>query len=393
MMVMRHLFSIIFCLIVLSLSTSCKEKKRRDITPWGTEMDADTATADAAYDLRDIMANGELIMLTISGPETYFDYRDHGMGLQYMLCQQFAQKLGVSLRVELCKDTAEMVRRLQDGDGDIVAFQLPRTTHGVTFAGARVDSLKTSWAVRKGNTELADTLNSWFRPTFIAEARRQEDFLLSAKSVKRRTYAPVMNRAKGEISKYDSFFQQYASICRWDWRLMAAQCYQESNFDPQARSWAGACGLMQIMPSTAVHLGLDRGRMFDPESNIAAAAKFIKELESKFQDIPAGERTNFVLASYNGGSYHVRDAMALAQKYGKDPHRWNDVREFVLKLREPAGYNDPVVKNGYMRGNETADYVDRINQRWAEYRGVARAGFSNGSSAPARSSKGNRFSI
>ncbi len=390
---MRHLFSTILCLIVLSLSTSCREKKHRDITPWGTEMDADTATADATYDLGDIMANGELIMLTISGPETYFDYRDHGMGLQYMLCQQFAQKLGVSLRVELCKDTAELVRRLQDGDGDIVAFQLPRTTRGVAFAGARVDSLKTSWAVRKGNTELADTLNSWFRPALIAEARRQEEFLLSAKSVKRRTYAPVMNRAKGEISKYDSFFQQYASLCRWDWRLMAAQCYQESNFDPQARSWAGACGLMQIMPSTADHLGLERGRMFDPESNIAAAAKFIKELEGNFQDIPAGERTNFVLASYNGGSYHVRDAMALAQKHGKNPHRWSDVREFILKLREPAGYNDPVVKNGYMRGDETADYVDRINQRWAEYRGVARAGFSNGSSAPARSSKGNRFSI
>ncbi len=390
---MRALYSILLLICLILSAASCKKEQRHDVTPWGTEMGYDSTKTDNLYGLDDIVANGEMIMLTIDGPETYYDYHNHGMGLEYLLCQKFAERIGVSLRVELCKDTAELVARLQKGDGDVVAFQLPRATKGVDFAGAHIDSLATSWAVKKGNKELADTLNRWFKPQLIAEMRQQETFLLSARSIKRRTYAPVLNRAKGEISKYDSYFQQYAAVARWDWRLLAAQCYQESNFDPQARSWAGACGLMQIMPATASHLGLPQSEVFNPERNIAAAAKYIQQLSSQFQDIPAGERVSFVLASYNGGGFHLRDAMALAKKHGKNPHSWYDVSEFVLKLKDPAYYRDPVVKHGYMRGTETVDYVDRIMQRWAEYRGVARGGFSNGSSAPARSSKGNRFSI
>ncbi len=382
---------LLLCL-VLSVA-SCKKEKRQEVTPWGTVMDADTTHTSEIYGLDDIVANGEMIMLTIDGPETYYDYHDHGMGTEYMLCQKFAEHIGVSLRVELCKDTAELVSRLQKGDGDVVAFQLPRSTKGIAFAGARVDSLRTSWAVKAGNAELADALNQWFRPALIAEVQEQEAFLLSARSIKRRTYAPVLNRAKGTLSQYDSYFQQYATVAQWDWRLLAAQCYQESNFDPQARSWAGACGLMQIMPATADHLGLPQSELFQPERNIAAAAKYIRELSEAFQDVPAQERVSFVLASYNGGSFHVRDAMALAQKHGKNPRRWRDVSEYVLKLREPEYYRDPVVAHGYMRGTETVDYVERIMQRWAEYRGVARGGFSSGSIMPARSAKGNRFSI
>ena len=70
------------------------------------------------------------------------------------------------------------------------------------------------------------------------------------------------------------------------------------------------------------------------------------------------ERMSFTLAGYNGGPFHIRDAMALAKKNGKDPYRWADVSEFVLKLQQPEYYRDPVVKYGYMRGSETVDYVE-----------------------------------
>ena len=83
---------------------------------------------------------------------------------------------------------------------------------------------------------------------------------------------------------------------------------------------------MQIMPGTADHLGVPRSQLYDPETNIAAAAKLIKELNGAFSDIRDGyERINFILASYNGGSHHIRDAMALARRDGKDAHRWADV--------------------------------------------------------------------
>ena len=79
---------------------------------------------------------------------------------------------------------------------------------------------------------------------------------------------------------------------------------------------------------------------------------------------------NFVLASYNGGYHHIRDAMALTGKFGGNPKRWNDVSQYVLKLSTPQFYNDPVVKYGYMRGSETEDYVRKIRQRWQSYKGV-----------------------
>ena len=206
----------------------------------------------------------------------------------------------------------------------------------------------------------------------------------------------MLDKGKGVISRYDAYFKQYAPVARWDWRLLAAQCYQESTFDPQAKSWAGACGLMQIMPSTASHLGLSHSEIFNPEKNIAAAVRYIKELESHFSDVGnANERRSFVLASYNGGYFHIRDAMALAKKDGKNSHSWRDVSGYVLKLSDPKYYNDPVVKYGYMRGSETHDYVERILSRWSQYRGMAGGGstLSPGTQTPQRAKRQNRFTI
>lgn len=365
-----------YIFILFLFFASCSETKKQSLTPWGTTVGDDSIPADSSFSMRDIQNNGELIMLTLSGPQSYYDYHGHGLGLQYMLCEKFAQKLGVSLRVEVCKDTAEMVARLKKGDADVIAFQLPKFFRGIRYAGVCDNNLKTQWAVQESNIELADSLTSWFRPSMIEKMKKEERFLLSTRSIVRHIYSPMLNRSQGVISHYDHHFRRYAPIARWDWRLLAAQCYQESTFDPKAHSWAGACGLMQIMPTTADHLGLSRDNLYDPEQNIAAAAKYIRELSSHFSDVPSRERTFFVLASYNGGYHHIRDAMSLAGKYGRNAHSWADVREFVLKLAQSPYYTDPVVKYGYMRGYETADYVDKIRDRWAQYRGVA-----NGSSS------------
>ncbi len=363
-----------YIFILFLLFASCSETKKQAITPWGTSVGEDSIPANASFAMSDIQNNGELIMLTLSGPETYYDYHGHGMGLQYLLCEKFAQKLGVSLRVEVCKDTAEMVSRLKSGDADVIAFPLPKTYRGIRYAGASDTTHKLQWAVQMSSTELADSLNSWFKPSMIEKMKKEEKFLLSTRSIVRHVYSPMLDRSGGVISHYDHYFRRYAPLARWDWRLLAAQCYQESTFDPKAHSWAGACGLMQIMPSTADHLGLSRDNIYDPEQNIAAAAKYIRELDSHFQDVSSGERTLFVLASYNGGFHHIRDAMSLASKHGRNAHSWADVREFVLKLSSSPYYNDPVVKYGYMRGYETVDYVDKIRARWAQYRGVASGG-------------------
>ena len=343
------------------------------VTPWGEIMDSIPPTDD--FDLEEIQSNGELIALTMTGPETYYDYRGKHLGAQYLLAQRFADKLGVSLRMEVCRDTAEMRQRLENGEADIAilppssspAQQLRLRGFPAGSASSRLDN----WLVGPDKENLRIELKKWYRPSMLAEVKKQEEYLLSSRSVKRRVFSPMLNSASGIISHYDAYFQRYASQIRWDWRLLAAQCYQESTFDPQARSWAGACGLMQIMPSTADHLGLSRTQIYDPEKNIAAAVKYIAELEQSFSDIrERSERTKFVLAAYNGGGFHIRDAMALARKHGRNATLWRDVEPYVLGLSRAEYYNDPVVRNGYMRGSETVDYVRRIHERWNGYRGV-----------------------
>ena len=381
----------LYAFYALILLGSCEEKKpQQELTPWGTpigevesmsdgeeegaEEAANKNTIQKGFSLEDIQENGELIMLTVNGPTTYYDYHNHGMGLQYLLCEKFAQQIGVSLRVEGCKDTTEMIQKLTKGEGDIIAVPLSRkqTKGDLLFCGVTPDSTRTQWAVVGGNKSLADTLNGWFKPKMIAETKKEENWLLSTASVTRHVYSPFLNRSKGVISRYDHLFQRYSGTARMDWRLMAAQCYQESCFDPNAKSWAGACGLMQIMPSTADHLGLPMSAIHDAESNVAAAAKYMAELQGHFSDIgDPTQRVLFALAAYNGGFHHIRDAMTLTRKHGGNPYNWGHVREYVLRLAQPAYYRDPVVKYGFMRGTETADYVDRIRARWSEYCGGA----------------------
>ena len=350
---MKLLSTLIFILILLC---SCGQKKQETVvTPWGEI--ADTIPTDDSFDLDEIQRNGELLALTLPGPETYYDYRGKHLGAQYLLAQKFADKLGVSLRMEVCRDSAEMLQRLEDGEADLICY--PMTKKGL------------GWLVGDDKEDLEEELKAWYKPGMLAEVKKEEEFLLSNRAVRRRVFAPMLNRAGGVISHYDGFFQRYASTIRWDWRLLAAQCYQESTFDPKARSWAGACGLMQIMPGTADHLELSRANIYDPEQNIAAAVRYLAELERNFSDIREhSERTKFVLAAYNGGHFHIRDAMALARKNGRNANSWREVESFVLGLSQPQYYNDPVVKNGYMRGSETVDYVRKIHERWNGYRGV-----------------------
>lgn len=337
---------------LLTLLLSCTQKQERIVTPYGSVLDSVNVSED--FDLAEIQTNGELIMATLNGPETYYDYHGKSLGTQYLICQQFADSLGVRLRVDVCRDSAELVQKLRSGDVDLVAWAKP----------GQIDA-------DPEKTDLVEALRLWNRPSRVDAARQEETALLTVKKVRRRVFSPMLDKNKGIISNYDGYFQQYSRDIRWDWRLMAAQCYQESTFDPKAVSFAGAKGLMQIMPGTADHLGVARDKLYDPETNIAAAAKLIKELQQAFSDIRDHyERTNFVLASYNGGSHHIRDAMALARRDGKNASRWAEVAPYVLKLATAQYYNDPIVKYGYMRGSETVDYVEKIRSRHVSYQGV-----------------------
>lgn len=390
---------ILTIILIVTINSSCTKKNTQTYTPWGESLSDSLKTSDETFSFSDIQNNGELIMLTISGPDTYFTYHGRNMGTQYLLCEKFAQRLGVSLRVELCKSTKELTQRLKNGDADIVAYPIHDTS--LIACGYKSDKDSKAWAVNKTNKELADSLDKWYSPKVLEEIKNEEKTLFANPMVHRHVYAPMLNAKNGTISQYDHLFIRYAPITRWDWRLLAAQCYQESCFDSNAYSWAGAKGLMQIMPATARHLGLPENKILDPEQNIYAAARYIAELSNHFNDIRNPiERQLFVLASYNGGYFHIRDAMRLAEKHGKNKYKWDDVATFVLNLQREEFYNDDVVRYGYMRGTETVDYVSKIKERWRQYCGKSRGHiepFSSGiypsDNTPRRATKKHRFHL
>ena len=397
---MKRLISVYLLFALLFFLVGCKKETERTAI-WGETLDVGVASVEDIQ-FSDIQLNGEMIVLTISGPDTYFDYHGRDAGTQFLACEKFAKHVGVSLRVELCKDTAEVLNRLRNREGDVAVLQLVKSSmlcqdfkDDILFCGmAKSDS--SQWAVSMGNKSLADTLNGWYDAKILAAVESEMKRMNTSPYVTRHVYSPMQDSEHGIISSYDAYFKQYAPIAGFDWRLLAAQCYQESAFDVRAVSWAGAQGLMQIMPSTASHLGMSSGDVWSAERNIEAATRYIKELSAQFRDIESSaERKKFVLASYNGGYNHIRDAMALTRKYGGNAKSWSDVRKYVLLLSDSKYYTDEVVKYGYMRGSETAGYVDSIISRWNSYKSKVAGGSvgSTDSSIPRPAKKPHRFKL
>lgn len=228
---------------------------------------------------------------------------------------------------------------------------------------------RSAWAVRSNTPQLEKAINQWFtqnKQTTAYQRKAKRYFELS----KALPYTLILSVKDGKISHYDALFKKYAKTIGWDWRKLASLAFTESNFDTAVVSWAGAKGLMQLMPGTARAMGVPSGKEHNSEESVKAACKFIAITERSLRQIKdTNERTNFVLAAYNAGLGHVLDAIALAKKYGKKPYVWRDNAEtFILKKSKPQFYNDSVCKYGYLRGVETYTFVREINKRYEMYK-------------------------
>lgn len=228
---------------------------------------------------------------------------------------------------------------------------------------------RASWAVRKDCPELAAAANKWHKenltsPAYTASMKRYFEI---SKSI---PHSPILSLKEGKISHFDHLFKKYAKEIDWDWRLLASLAYTESNFDTTAVSWAGARGLMQLMPRTARAMGLPPGKEQNPEESIKAAVKYIAATNRSLSMIPdKKERLNFILASYNAGLGHINDAIALAEKHGKNKSVWkNNVENYILLKSNEEYFTDPVCKNGYFRGIETFNFVRDITSRYDTYK-------------------------
>lgn len=228
-----------------------------------------------------------------------------------------------------------------------------------------------AWAVRHESVDLLEEVNTW-----IAQAKRKPDYNViynkyyrNRRAFMERAGSDFFSKSGQNLSNYDDYFRSYAKEIDWDWRLFAAMAYKESQFDPGAVSWAGAVGLMQIMPATGQRFGATN--LHNVENNIQTSARFIRTLidywERHLDD--EEEVIKFVLASYNVGLGHVKDGVRLAEKYGRNPNKWDDnVAYFVLNKSQEKYYKDPVVKHGYCRGSEPFNYVKDILYYYNHYK-------------------------
>lgn len=230
-------------------------------------------------------------------------------------------------------------------------------------------SQRASWAVRKDEPLLAVAADKWHQENMTSPAYQasSKKYFEISKAI---PHYPILSIKDGKISHFDQLFKKYSKDIDWDWKLLASLAYTESNFDTTAVSWAGAKGLMQLMPATARAMGMPPGKEQNPEENIKAAVKYIKATNKSLSMIAnKEERVNFILASYNAGLGHIYDAMALAEKYGKNKFVWKDnVENFILLKSNEEYFTDPVCKNGYFRGIETYNFVRDIQSRFNNYK-------------------------
>jgi membrane-bound lytic murein transglycosylase F len=231
---------------------------------------------------------------------------------------------------------------------------------------------KLAWAVRKGNNGLLDTINHWleeFNSTLLSKLIYNKYF----KNIRtaRIARSDFNSFSGGRLSPYDKEIKKASKTLGWDWRLLASMIYQESEFKPNVRSWVGAYGLMQMMPATFEKYGIDTTA--SPAVQIKTGAKYLKFLDGQLpgEITDSLERIKFTLASYNCGLGHVLDARRLTEKYGKDQNTWTGNVDFFIKnLSDKYYYYDTVVYYGYLRGEETYNFVEEILRRYEDYKNL-----------------------
>lgn len=226
--------------------------------------------------------------------------------------------------------------------------------------------VRRAWAVRPDNPKLRASLDGFLREEYRGlhfNVLRQSYF--EGGPMTASFHDDFRSDLSGRISVYDDLIRRYAEECNLDWRLVAAQIYQESRFNHDSVSGAGAVGLMQLMPATASDLGVQA--VNDPETSIRAGTRYLKKLLDTFEpDLPLEARIRFALASYNVGRGHVEDARRLAARRGWSPDRWYGNVEKALLLLQRAEYYRSA-RHGYCRGKETIQYVARIDRLYRTY--------------------------
>ena len=289
------------------------------------------------------------------------------------------QNSGIQLKLEIADPTisyAQLINLVASGEVamtivDANAAEIAASLHDTLVAGIIVTKPRPQgWMVAAENKELLEKISA-----FIREYRGTDDYVKKVatyfkpnEKFTKRMAARV--RPGEDLSPYDKLVKEVAQKYQLDWRLVTAQMWQESSFDPKAESSVGAQGLLQVMPRTAQEMGYPPP-LFEPRRAIRAGVKYLNWIRNRFDtDVSLENRLWFSLAAYNAGIGHVYDAQRLARELGLDPNVWfGHVEKAMLKLSEPRYYHK--ARYGYARGAEPVEYVRNISTLYQAYTDVS----------------------
>ena len=218
-----------------------------------------------------------------------------------------------------------------------------------------------AWATRHNNKHLNKSLQRWFMKFSQSEkfAKHYDTYYGHIDEFDYVDIQKFRRRIKSRLPKYISTFQSAAKKYDISPALLMAQSYQESHWDPRAKSFTGVRGMMMLTQPVAKSLGV-KSRL-NASENIIAGARFFKKIKHMFdEEVEDPDRTWMALAAYNVGRGHFRDAQELAKKLGKSPYSWADMKTVLPLLSEKKYYKD--LRYGYARGNEPVQYVQRIRE-------------------------------
>jgi membrane-bound lytic murein transglycosylase F len=293
--------------------------------------------------------------------------------------KNLSEELGGDILIQndtLTSESESLIRKVALGEIDYtVADHTMARVNSAYYPNLDVGTVlsipqQIAWALRKNSPKLMEVIDEWLlqikqQPTFMVIYNR---YFRSPRTSLVRMQSDYSSLGGNKLSPYDDLIKQGADKLGWDWRLLAAVVYQESKFNPTGESWAGARGLMQLMPETAKRFGATD--LKDPKQSLNAGVNYLMYLEKywtkRIPDQP--ERLKFVLASYNAGLSHILDARKLCKKYDKDDAKWSDVAYFLLKKSDPTFYRDPLLTAGYCKCEEPVNYVEVVLERFEEYK-------------------------
>jgi membrane-bound lytic murein transglycosylase F len=293
---------------------------------------------------------------------------------------------GVEVNIELVPESVETQALLaMVASGEITAtiaddnlFEASTIFIKGIAAGPSISETKPiAWGIRSNAPMLEAKMNEFISTHFKVqeeaegELRRSELINVLRARYYENPRAVLFNRhqvrkklSAGSLSPYDSLAQRVAADHGLDWRLIIAIAAQESRFDPDAVSWKGAVGLMQIMPA---YSDVESDTMlFDVESNMREGARILKSHLSHFAYLDSLNQLRFSLASYNAGIGHMADARRLAIDLNRNPNDWEGVQDAFLRLMERTYHRNATY--GFVRGIETVNYVNTVLNRYKNYR-------------------------